>query len=154
MHMCRWIRGSRAAESKCCSYYWTDTRRTNTTILLNNYDIIIMADASKWISWPILNEPSALKCPCRHALIRSILYELHVWIVRSSGWSLGVTVYYFHFAFYINAFISTTSTVTILCTCPIVHDKLITYCWLLKHNTVRIPLCACASLAGAKVTVT
>ena len=33
--------------------------------------------------------------------------------------------YYFPFAFHIYAFISTTSTVTILCTCPIMHDKLI-----------------------------
>ena len=40
------------------------------------------------------------------------------------------TCYFFHFAFYIYAFISTTSTVSILCTCPIMYDKVITYCCL------------------------
>ena len=39
-------------------------------------------------------------------------------------------IIYFHFAFYMYAFISTTGTVTILCTCPIMHNKLITYCCL------------------------
>ena len=52
------------------------------------------------------------------------------------------TCYYIPFAFHIYAFISTTSTVTILCVCPIIHDKVIHLLLfaLLKHNTVRIPL--------------
>ena len=66
------------------------------------------------------------------------------------------TCYYFPFTFHIYAFISTTSKVTILCTCPIMHDKLIhlQLFALLKCNTVRIPPCTCASLTGSKVTVT
>ena len=51
------------------------------------------------------------------------------------------TCYYFPFAFHNYAFISTTSTVTILCTCPIMHDKVIHLLLfaLLKHSTMRIP---------------
>ena len=66
------------------------------------------------------------------------------------------TCYYFPFAFHIYAFNSTTSTVTILCTCPTMHDKLIHFLLfaLLKRNTVRIPSCACTLLTGSKVTVT
>ena len=53
--------------------------------------------------------------------------------------SLHVTTYfYFHIAFYIYALISTTSTVTILCICPIMHDKLITYCSALLKLILRI----------------
>ena len=66
------------------------------------------------------------------------------------------TCHYFPFAFHIYAFSSTTSTVTILRTCPIMHVKLIHLLLfaLLKHNTVRIPSCACASMTSSKVTVT
>ena len=84
---------------------------------------------------------------------QSEVYELHVRIVRVVEPGSNIvyvamtqvycravmqqsTCYYFPFAFYIYAFISTTSTVTILCTCPIMHDKVIHSLLfaLLKHN--------------------
>ena len=40
----------------------------------------------------------------------------------------------------VHAFISTTSTVTILCTCPIMHDKLNTYCCLHLFTESENPL--------------
>ena len=51
------------------------------------------------------------------------------------------TCYYFPFAFPIYTFISTTSTVTILCTCPIMHDKVIQSLLfaLLKHKYSENP---------------
>ena len=88
-------------------------------------------------------------------------------IQQSSHTAVSVTLYYthnfpdFHLAFYTYAFISTTSTVTILCTCSIMHDKLITYCCSALLTAYKAYCLiqwespyACASLVGTKVTMT